>query len=124
MGAKFNKRRRAQVLYAAERAINTVADLNWRVVWRELGEVLASPDARAYSAINSKRVDLPIVSSSGDPIAAIEYRGRTTKELLPREMLLRERPCERLGSGTSRSRPREAPRIWSERFRGWRKWKG
>ena len=40
-----------------------------------LGEVLSSPDARAYSAINSKRVDLLIVSRSGDPIAAIEYQG-------------------------------------------------
>ena len=40
-----------------------------------LGEVLSSPDARAYSAINSKRVDLLIVSRNGDPIAAIEYQG-------------------------------------------------
>jgi hypothetical protein len=40
-----------------------------------LGEVLSSPNARAYSAINSKRVDLLIVSRSGDPIAAIEYQG-------------------------------------------------
>jgi hypothetical protein len=40
-----------------------------------LGEVLSSPDARAYGAINSKRVDLLIVSRSGDPIAAIEYQG-------------------------------------------------
>ena len=81
MGAEFKKRRllsrsEAQVLYAAERAINTAADLNWRVMAQvSLGEVLACPDARAYSAINSKRVDLLIVSRSGDPIAAIEYQG-------------------------------------------------
>jgi Protein of unknown function (DUF2726) len=80
MGAKFEKRRllsrsEAHVLYAAERAINT-ADLKWRVMAQvSLGEVLSSPDARAYSAINSKRVDLLIVSRSGDPIAAIEYQG-------------------------------------------------
>ena len=62
-------------MYAAERAVNT-ADLNWRVMAQvSLGEVLACSDARAYSAINSKRVDLLIVSSSGDPIAAIEYQG-------------------------------------------------
>ena len=62
-------------MYAAERAINT-ADLKWRVMAQvSLGEVLSSPDARAYSAINSKRVDLLIVSRSGDPIAAIEYQG-------------------------------------------------
>ena len=78
---EFEKRRllsrsEAQVLYAAERAINTAADLNWRVMAQvSLGEVLSSPDARAYSAINSKRVDLLIVSRSGDPIAAIEYQG-------------------------------------------------
>jgi hypothetical protein len=82
MGARFEKRRllsrsEAQVLYAAERAINTAAaDLKWRVMAQvSLGEVLSSPDARAYSAINSKRVDLLIVSRNGDPIAAIEYQG-------------------------------------------------
>ena len=80
MGARFEKRRllsrsEAHVLYAAERAINIV-DLKWRVMAQvSLGEVLSSPDARAYSAINSKRVDLLIVSRSGDPIAAIEYQG-------------------------------------------------
>ena len=81
MGAEFKKSRllsrsEAYVLYAAERAINTAADLNWRVMAQvSLGEVLACPDARAYSAINSKRVDLLVVSSNGDPIAAIEYQG-------------------------------------------------
>jgi hypothetical protein len=80
MGARFEKRRllsrsEAHILYAAERAINT-AGLKWRVMAQvSLGEVLSSPDARAYSAINSKRVDLLIVSRSGDPIAAIEYQG-------------------------------------------------
>ena len=80
MGARFEKRRllsrsEAHVLYAAERAINT-ADLQWRVMAQvSLGEVLSSPNARAYSAINSKRVDLLIVSRIGDPIAAIEYQG-------------------------------------------------
>jgi Protein of unknown function (DUF2726) len=80
MGAKFEKRRllsrsEARVLYAVEREINT-AGLKWRVMAQvSLGEVLSSPDARAYSAINSKRVDLLIVSRSGDPIVAIEYQG-------------------------------------------------
>ena len=77
MGARFEKRSllsrsEAYVLYAAENAIKT-ADLQWRVMAQvSLGEVLSSPDARAYSAINSKRVDLLIVSRTGDPIAAIE----------------------------------------------------
>ena len=80
MGARFEKRSllsrsEAYVLYAAENAIKA-ADLQWRVMAQvSLGEVLSSPDARAYSAINSKRVDLLIVSRNGDPIAAIEYQG-------------------------------------------------
>src|SRR6516162_3560429 len=81
MGARFKKRRllsrpEAHVLYAAEKATKA-ADPKWRVMAQvSLGEVLSSSDARAYSAINSKRVDLLIVSRSGDPIAAIEYQGR------------------------------------------------
>jgi len=80
MGARFEKgrllsRSEARVLYAAERVINA-AGLKWRVMAQvSLGEVLSSRDARAYSAINSKRVDLLIVSRNGDPIAAIEYQG-------------------------------------------------
>jgi hypothetical protein len=80
MAASFKKRRllsrsEAYVLYAAERAVNAT-DLKWRVMAQvSLGEVLSSSDARAYSAINSKRVDLLIVSRNGDPIAAIEYQG-------------------------------------------------
>lgn len=40
-----------------------------------LGEVLSSSDPRAYAAINSKRVDMLIITSRGVPIAAIEYQG-------------------------------------------------
>ena len=62
-------------LLVSDTRINA-ADLKWRVMAQvSLGEVLSSPNARAYSAINSKRVDLLIVSRSGDPIAAIEYQG-------------------------------------------------
>lgn len=81
MAADFEKRRllskeEARILYAAERAIDE-AKLGWRVMAQvSLGEVLSSPDAQAYSAINSKRVDLLIISRSGVPIAAIEYQGR------------------------------------------------
>ena len=82
MDAKFEKcrllsRSEARVLYAAERETSTAAaDLNWRVMAQvSLGEVLSSPDARAYSAINSKRVDVLIVSRRGDPILAVEYHG-------------------------------------------------
>lgn len=80
IGASFEKRRilsksEARVLYAAEKAIAS-ARLKWRVMAQvSLGEVLSSPDPRAYSTINSKRVDLLIVSSGGEPLAAIEYQG-------------------------------------------------
>jgi hypothetical protein len=80
MGAKFEKRRlmsksEARVFYAAENAVKD-QNLNWRVMAQvSLGEVLSSADARAYGAINSKRVDVLLVSSSGDPIAAIEFQG-------------------------------------------------
>jgi hypothetical protein len=80
MSAKFEKRRilsklEARVFYAAERAIKA-QELSWRVMAQvSLGEILSSPDARAYSSINSKRVDVLIISSSGDPIAAIEFQG-------------------------------------------------
>ena len=117
MDARFEKRRllsrsEAQVLYAAEREINA-AGLKWRVMAQvSLGEVLSSPDAQAYSAINSKRVDLLIVSRSGDPIAAIEYQGRGHYQgTAAARDAVKKRPCERLGSGTSRSHPRVAPRT-------------
>jgi hypothetical protein len=80
MDAVFEKRRilsrsEARVLYAAENALKD-QKLGWRVMAQvSLGEVLSSPEARAYGAINSKRVDLLIVSHDGLPIAAIEYQG-------------------------------------------------
>lgn len=80
MAATFEKRRllsrsEALVLYAAEKAIRD-QQLDWRVMAQvSLGEVLSSPDPKAYSTINSKRVDLLVISSGGQPIAAIEYQG-------------------------------------------------
>ena len=80
MRADFEKRRllsksEARVLYAAEEAIKKTK-LSWRVMAQvSLGEVLSSGDSDAYAAINSKRVDILIVSGSGMPVAAIEYQG-------------------------------------------------
>jgi hypothetical protein len=80
MRSSFQKRQilshsEARVLYAAEKAIAS-ANLKWRVMAQvSLGEVLSSPDALAYTTINSKRVDLLIISSKGEPLAAIEYQG-------------------------------------------------
>src|SRR5690606_2597441 len=48
----------------------------WRVMAQvSLGEVLSSPDPKAFSTINSKRVDLLLISNGGQPIAAIEFQG-------------------------------------------------
>lgn len=51
-------------------------DSNWRVMAQvSLGEILSSPDPDAYRSINSKRVDILIVSETNHPIAAVEYQG-------------------------------------------------
>jgi len=78
--ASFEKRRvlsksEARVFSAAEKAIRE-QDLPWRVMAQvSLGEVLSSPQPNAYKAINSKRVDVLIVSTEGEPVVAIEYQG-------------------------------------------------
>ncbi len=80
MAADFQRRRlmspdEARVFKAAETAVKNL-DLTWRVMAQvSLGEVLASADKRAYAAINSKRVDILLISSAGEPVAAIEYQG-------------------------------------------------
>lgn len=68
-------RTEAQVMRAAEAAIEE-AGLPWRVLAQvALGEVLASPDEAAFRAINAKRVDLLVISALSEPLAAIEYQG-------------------------------------------------
>jgi hypothetical protein len=80
MEARFEKQRilsksEARVFFAAEQVIRE-AGLPWRLMAQvSLGEVLSSPDARAFGAINSKRVDLLVITNGGEPIAAIEYQG-------------------------------------------------
>ncbi|WBX83495.1 DUF2726 domain-containing protein [Sphingosinicella microcystinivorans] len=79
-GAEFTKqallnKQEARVLYAAERAV-AESGLRWRVMAQvSLGEILRSENRRAFAAINSKRVDLLVISQSGEPLAAIEYQG-------------------------------------------------
>jgi uncharacterized protein DUF2726 len=80
MRASFEKRRlmskaEARVFYLAEDVVREQR-LNWRVMAQvSLGEVLASPGPEAYRAINSKRVDILLVSNAGEPVAAIEFQG-------------------------------------------------
>ena len=48
----------------------------WQVMAQvSLGEVLRSNDAKAYSCVNSKRVDLLLVDEKCQPRHAIEYQG-------------------------------------------------
>lgn len=81
MAAPFAKRPllnrpETRVLAAAERAVHEI-DAGWRVMAQvSLGEILVSPDAAAYRAINSKRVDMLIITGAGEPLAAIEYQGK------------------------------------------------
>ena len=80
MGAAFQarplmSRAEASVFYAAERAMKRL-DIKGRVMAQVcLGEILRSPDDDAFRAINSKRVDILVISNSGWPLAAIEYQG-------------------------------------------------
>lgn len=68
-------RQEAKVLRAAERAV-AEHGIDWRVMAQvNLGEILRTQNPRAFAAINSKRVDLLLVSRFGLPVAAIEYQG-------------------------------------------------
>jgi hypothetical protein len=78
--AKFAPRRllsksETRVFLSAEKAIKE-GELPWRAMAQVcLGEVLWSADARAFGAINSKRVDVLLVDENSHPVAAIEYQG-------------------------------------------------
>lgn len=80
MRAAFAKQRilsktEARVFFAVEQALEQ-AGVGWRLMAQvNLGEILSSEDAQAYAAINSKRVDMLVIATSGLPIAAIEYQG-------------------------------------------------
>jgi hypothetical protein len=72
---KLMSKNEARIFYQVEKAVQA-AGLGWRVMAQvSLGEVLKSSDHRAHSTINSKRVDILLISGGGDPIAAIEYQG-------------------------------------------------
>ncbi|MEY4500300.1 MAG: hypothetical protein RIS52_190 [Pseudomonadota bacterium] len=80
MAAPFTRRAilnksEARLFAAVEK---TLVDLGseWRLMAQvSLGEILSSSDKSAYTAINSKRVDILIVDASGMPLHAIEYQG-------------------------------------------------
>ena len=80
MSAAFQRQRlmsvdEARVFRTAEAVVQRL-DLKWRVMAQvSLGEVLSTRDPAAYAAINSKRVDILLISGSGHPVAAVEYQG-------------------------------------------------
>lgn len=79
-GAAFEKRRllsksEATVFRTVEDAVNALGR-GWRVMAQVcLGEVLACRNREAFSAVNSKRVDMLIVCNRSLPLAAIEFQG-------------------------------------------------
>ena len=81
MAAKFEKRRLMNdPEYRLFRLIEeeALAERRGHRVFAQanLGEILASPDRRAFASINSKRVDILIVDGGGWPVAAVEYQGK------------------------------------------------
>ena len=115
MGAPFAPRRlmsksEARVFYAAEAAIRDQG-LRWRAMAQvNLGEVLSSPDARAFGAINSKRVDVLLVSSSGDPMAAIEFQGEGHYQgSAPARDAVKKEALRKAGVGYIEMTPQHAP---------------
>lgn len=73
---KLMSKSEARVFYVAERALRSTGSRCRVMAQVNLGEILSCTDKRAFSAVNSKRVDMLIISSSGDPLLAIEYQGR------------------------------------------------
>ena len=68
-------RAESSVFYAAERALKRL-DIKGHVMAQVcLGEILRTPEEAAFRAINTKRVDILLVSAKGLPLAAIEYQG-------------------------------------------------
>lgn len=72
---KLMSKDEARTFYAAERAVKSMGAKCRVMAQVNLGEILSCPNKQAFSAVNSKRVDILIVSQFGDPIVAIEYQG-------------------------------------------------
>ena len=80
LNADFEKRRIMNkgeyAVYAAARdLLGSISPGHHVFPQVSMGELLASRCDNAYRAINSKRLDLAIVDSSGTPVAAVEYHG-------------------------------------------------
>ena len=80
MNAEFQPKRlmsksEARTFLQIERLLRGHAN-GWRVMAQvSLGEVLTTTDARAFAAVNSKRVDMLVIARDGQPLAAVEFQG-------------------------------------------------
>lgn len=80
MNAEFRPKRlmsksEARTFLQIERLLRGHAN-GWRVMAQvSLGEVLTSADAKAFAAVNSKRIDMLIIARDGQPLAAVEFQG-------------------------------------------------
>lgn len=67
--------RERRVFDATEACLKELG-VDWRVMAQvSLGEILRASSSAAFSAVNSKRVDILLVGREGEPKAAIEYQG-------------------------------------------------
>lgn len=98
MEANFKAR---ELLNKSERRLLEVIDRalvehspSWRAMGQvSLGEILSSPDKSAYSAVNSKRVDLLIIDENCRPLHAVEFQGsghHISKNTAARDAVKRE----------------------------------
>ncbi|WP_292081836.1 DUF2726 domain-containing protein [Brevundimonas sp. UBA7506] len=80
MNAEFQPKRlmsksEARTFLQIERLLRGHAN-GWRVMAQvSLGEVLTTTDAKAFAAVNSKRVDMLVIARDGQPLAAVEFQG-------------------------------------------------
>jgi hypothetical protein len=86
---------------------------DWQVMAQvSLGEILKCEDYKAYSCINSKRVDLLIVDADCKPVHAIEYQGgahfKGTHATAARDAVKKE-ALRRAGIGYSEVVPGDTP---------------
>ncbi len=129
MSAAFEPRKlmskdEARIFYCIEQTIKTGA-IPWRVMAQvNLGEILKASSPQAHGTINSKRVDMLIITNSGDPVAAVEYQGSghylgtaAARDAVKKEALRRAgiRYIEITPSHTSEDIAREVRRVAQDR---------
>jgi Protein of unknown function (DUF2726) len=121
---KLMSKDEARIFYCVEQTIKASA-LPWRVMAQvNLGEILKASSPQAHSTINSKRVDILIITNGGEPVAAVEYQGSghylgtaAARDAVKKEALRRAgiRYIEITPSHTSQDIAREVDRVAQDR---------